>query len=63
VNARPRRALGCAPTDRIAADKPATSLVLAAAVVVWMCTTSATWSHALADPSHMPGAVRQKRMG
>ena len=46
VNARPRRALGCAPTDRIAADRAAMlALPPVAPVTGWRCTTRLARDH------------------
>ncbi len=46
VNARPRRALGCAPTDRIAADRAAMlTLPPVAPVTGWRCTTRLARDH------------------
>lgn len=46
VNTRPRRALGCAPTDRIAADRAAMlTLPPVAPVTGWRCTTRLARDH------------------
>ena len=65
VNARPRRALGCAPTERIAADRAA---MLArppvAPVTGWRCTTRLARDHYVRldgnDYSVHPAVIRRR---